>query len=126
MAERLEAQRMIPAPSDAIFEVLRDPQVHVAIHASGVPRDADGEPVSAVDDTFVAHLDREGLNDFPMGKYQLTVGIREFNPAGISPVTSEPALRATLGILEHAATCAAEPLLVRQPMVDHTFASTYS
>ena len=29
--------------------------------------DADGEPVNAVGDSFVVHMDREALNDFPMG-----------------------------------------------------------
>ena len=35
--------------------------------------DATGEPVTAVGDTFVVHMDREALNDFPMGKYDVTV-----------------------------------------------------
>ena len=31
-----------------------------------------------VGDSFVIHMDREALNDFPMGKYDVTVEIREF------------------------------------------------
>ena len=71
---------MIPADPDAIFRVLTDPQGHVAIDSSGMLMDATGEPVTAVGDTFVVHMDREALNDVPMGR--------------------EAALRATLGILE--------------------------
>ena len=33
----------------------------------------------AVGDSFVIHMDRESLNDFPMGKYDVTVEIREFD-----------------------------------------------
>ena len=109
---------------------------------------ATGEPVAAVGDTFVVHMDREALNDYPMGEYDVTVTITKFVPdreiawtivgqirppighvygytleavdgatlvtsyydwseaapewreAGIFPVISEGALRATLGILE--------------------------
>lgn len=146
--ERLEAQRLIPAPADAIFAVLSDPQGHVAIDASGMLQDADGDPVAASGDTFVVHMDREALGDFPLGKYDVTVVIKEFDrdkriswtiegqikpqighrygyalepadggtlvtsfydwseidekwrKAGVFPVISQAALRATLGILE--------------------------
>ncbi|MDQ6698296.1 MAG: SRPBCC family protein [Actinomycetota bacterium] len=145
--ERLEVQRTIAADPAAIFEVLSDPQGHVAIDSSGMLLDATGEPVAAVGDTFVVHMDREALNDFPMGRYDVTVTITTFVPdreiawtilgqirpqighvygytlepgdegtivtsyydwsnidptwkeAGIFPVLSEGALRATLGIL---------------------------
>ena len=114
-------------------------------------QDAEGQSVRAVGDTFVVHMDREALNDFPqLGKYDVTVSICEFEPdrliswtilgkirpqighvygyrleptedadttvvtsfydwskidqkwrdAGIFPVISEGALRATLGILD--------------------------
>jgi hypothetical protein len=109
--------------------------------------DAAGSPVGAVGDHFVVHMDREALNDYPMGRYDVTVTITKFVPdreiawtilgqirpqighvygymlepaddgtlvtsyydwsdidptwkeAGIFPVISEGALRATLGIL---------------------------
>jgi uncharacterized protein YndB with AHSA1/START domain len=150
MTERIEVQRVIPAAPEAVFAVLCDPQGHVAIDSSGMLQGADGRPVTAVGDTFVVHMDREALNDFPMGKYEVTVEIREFEPhrritwtilgqirpqighlygytleptdggtlvtsfydwsqiddkwreAGIFPVISEAALRATLGILDRA------------------------
>lgn len=150
MSERIEVQRVIPASPDAVFEVLCDPQGHVAIDSSGMLQGADGQPVRGVGDSFVVHMDREALNDFPMGEYEVTVEIREFEPnrriawtilgqirpqighvygytleptadgtvvtsfydwsqiddkwreAGIFPVISEAALRATLGILERA------------------------
>lgn len=39
---------------------------------------ASGDPVSAVGDTFEVHMDREGLNDYPMGRYDVTVAITEY------------------------------------------------
>ena len=146
-SERLEVQRTIPADPAAIFRVLCDPQGHVSIDSSGMLLDATGEPVTAVGDTFVVHMDREALNDYPMGKYDVTVSITTFVPdreiawtilgqikpqighvygyalepvedgtlvtsyydwseideawkeAGVFPILSEGALRATLGIL---------------------------
>ena len=80
MAERLEAQRTIPADPAAIFRVLTDPHGHVAIDSSGMLMDADGDPVTAVGDTFVVHMDREALNDYPLGLYDVTVKIVRFEP----------------------------------------------
>jgi hypothetical protein len=119
----------------------------VAIDSSGMLMSADGEPVAAVGDSFVVHMDREALNDYPLGHYDVTVTITAFErdreiawavagvirppighiygyrlepvadgtlvtsyydwsaidaawrDAGIFPVISEGALRATLGIL---------------------------
>ena len=111
--------------------------------------DATGDRVTAVDDTFVVHMDREALNDHPLGLYDVTVRIVTLEPdreiawkvegqfnlghlygyrlepidegtlvtsyydwstvdqswkdAGIFPVISEGALRATLGILARTA-----------------------
>jgi hypothetical protein len=146
-SERIEVQRTIHAGPAKIFEVLRDPQGHVAIDSSGMLMDATGEPVSGVGDSFVVHMDREALNDYPLGLYDVTVKFVTFEPdreiawtilgrirpqighvygyrlepidegtlvtsyydwsdidpvwkeAGIFPVLSEGALRATLGIL---------------------------
>jgi hypothetical protein len=79
MTERIEVQRTIAAPAADIFAVLCDPQGHVAIDSTGMLQDADGDAVSAVGDSFVVHMDRESLNDFPeLGKYDVTVSIREF------------------------------------------------
>jgi hypothetical protein len=150
MTERIEINRTIPAPAADIFAVLSDPQGHVAIDSTGMLQDADGDPAKAVGDTFVVHMDREALNDYPqLGKYDVTVEIKEFEQdrliawtilgqlqpqighiygyrlepaddaatvvtsfydwssidpkwreAGIFPVISEGALRATLGILD--------------------------
>lgn len=147
-SERIEVERTINADPAAIFAVLRDPQGHVQIDSSGMLMSADGEPVGKAGDTFVVHMDREALNDYPeLGKYDVTVTIRAYEPdreiawtvaglmrppighvygyrlepadegtlvtsyydwsdihpdwrdAGIFPVISEGALRATLGIL---------------------------
>lgn len=148
--DRIEVQRTVPASAADIFAVLCDPQGHVAIDSSGMLMSADGDPVTAVGDTFVVHMDREALNDFPLGHYDVTIEIVTFEPdreiawqirgqikppidhvygyrlepaedpgstlatsyydwsridqvwrdAGIFPVISEGALRATLGILD--------------------------
>src|ERR1700677_5270460 len=146
--ERFEVERHIAADPITIFRLLRDPHGHVAIDSSGMLMDATGEPVAAVGDSFVVHMDREALNDYPLGRYYVTVTITKLVPgreiewtvlgrlrpqighiygyllepagdegtlvtsyydwssidphwreAGIFPVLSEGALRATLGIL---------------------------
>ncbi|MDZ7676950.1 MAG: SRPBCC family protein [Acidimicrobiales bacterium] len=76
--ERFEVQRTIAAPPAEVFRVLADPQGHVAIDASGMLMDATGDPVTAVGDTFVVHMDREALNDYPLGRYDVTVEITAF------------------------------------------------
>jgi hypothetical protein len=149
-SERIDVQRTIDADPSAIFRLLCDPQGHVAIDSYGMLMDAEGEPVAAVGDSFVVHMDREALNDYPLGRYDVTVNIIRFDPdreiawtilgqirpqighvygyvlepsasgtlvtsyydwssidpswkqAGIFPVISEGALRATLGILARA------------------------
>ena len=152
---RIETDRLVTAPAADVFAVLCDPQGHVAIDSSGMLQGATGEPVRAAGDSFVVHMDRESLNDFPeLGRYDVTVTIRDLEPdrliswtvlgrvrpqighvygyrlepadpaedgrartrvvsfydwsdihpdwqaAGIFPVLSEDALRATLGILD--------------------------
>ncbi len=146
--ERIEVTRTIAADPAAIFAVLCDPQGHVAIDSSGMLQSADGAPVTKAGDSFVVHMDRESLNDYPeLGRYDVTVTISAFEQdrevawkvsglmrppighvygyqlapvdsgtqvtsyydwsdihpqyrdAGIFPVISEGALRATLGIL---------------------------
>jgi len=145
--ERIEVQRTVPAAPERIFEVLCDPAGHVAIDSSGMLMGSSGDPVGAVGDSFVVHMDREALNDYPLGEYDVTVEITAFQPdreiawrirgqidppidhvygyrlepveggtqltsyydwsdidpvwreAGIFPVISEGALRATMGIL---------------------------
>ena len=145
--ERMEVRRLIPAEPSEVFSVLCDPAGHVAIDNSGMLQSASGDPVGAVGDSFVVHMDRESLNDYPLGLYDVTVQIRRFDrdreiawtivgqiepqighvygytlapdergtmvtsyydwseidpqwrEAGIFPVISEVALRATLGIL---------------------------
>ncbi|PRZ41682.1 polyketide cyclase/dehydrase/lipid transport protein [Antricoccus suffuscus] len=69
---------MIAASPEAIFAILSDPQGHVAIDSSGMLQSADGERVAGVGGEFVVHMDREALNDRPMGKYDVTVIITEF------------------------------------------------
>ena len=147
--ERIEVTRPFPAAPHDVFAVLCDPQGHVAIDASGMLQSAEGDPVTAVGDSFAVHMDRESLGDFDLGKYDVTVTIctfrsdheiawrvlgrvrpqighvygyrivpgdnggclvtsyydwsdiaPEWREAGIFPVISEGALKATLGILE--------------------------
>jgi hypothetical protein len=145
--ERFDVQRTIAADRSTIFRLLCDPHGHVAVDSSGMLMDATGDSVTAVGDTFVVHMDRQALNDRPMGRYNVIVTISAFEPdreiawtvagetrpsvghfygyrlepvddgtlvtsyydwasidpelkkAGIFPVLSEGALRASLGIL---------------------------
>jgi hypothetical protein len=78
LADRIEVTRAIPAPPGAIFDIVRSPAGHVAIDASGMLQDFTGEPAEKVGDTFVIHMDRESLNDVPLGKYDVTVHIIVF------------------------------------------------
>lgn len=78
--QRIEVQRTIAADAATIFRTLSDPQGHVAIDSSGMLMSATGTPVAAVGDTFVVHMDREALNDYPMGLYDVTVTITTFVP----------------------------------------------
>jgi len=76
--ERIEVQRPIKADAGRVFDILRDPQGHVTIDSSGMLMAADGEPATAVGDRFVVHMDREALNDYPLGEYDVTVVITKF------------------------------------------------
>lgn len=79
--ERFEISRQIEAPAEEIFAILTDPQGHVRIDSSGMLQWAEGDPVRQVGDRFVVHMDRESLNDLPMGKYDVTVIITRFAAA---------------------------------------------
>ena len=127
--ERLEVQRTIPAEAATIFRVLCDPQGHVAIDSSGMLMDATGEPVSAgrydvtvsittyVPDREIAWTIRGrirpqighiyGYRLEPADEGTLVTSYYDWSAidptwkeAGIFPVLSEGALRATLGILD--------------------------
>ena len=76
--ERMEVRRAIAAGPEEIFAVLRDPEGHVRIDSSGMLMSATGSPVSAVGDRFVVHMDREALNDYPLGLYDVTVEITAY------------------------------------------------
>jgi hypothetical protein len=76
--ERIEVQRMVPASPATIFELLCDPQGHVKIDSSGMLQSATGHTVEAVGDSFVVHMDRESLNDYPLGLYDVTINIVTF------------------------------------------------
>jgi hypothetical protein len=76
--ERLEVQRTVHAARSTIFRFLCDPNGHVAIDSSGMLMSAEGDRVTRVGDTFVVHMDREALNDYPLGLYDVTVTITKF------------------------------------------------
>jgi hypothetical protein len=78
LPDRIEVTRPIPASPSAIFDIVRSPAGHVAIDASGMLQDFTGEAADKVGDTFVIHMDRESLNDFKMGHYDVTVHIIAF------------------------------------------------
>ena len=76
--ERMEVRRAIAADPASIFSIVSSPEGHVAIDASGMLMSATGSPATAVGDSFVVHMDREALNDYPLGLYDVTVRIAEF------------------------------------------------
>jgi hypothetical protein len=78
--ERIEVERAIAAEPAEIFAVLCDPQGHVAIDSSGMLMAASGHHVGAVGDTFAVAMDREALNDYPLGLYDVTVRIVTLAP----------------------------------------------
>ena len=80
MPERLEVHRAVAASAGEIFAVLTDPRGHVAIDSSGMLMEASGDIVAQVGDTFVVHMDREALNDYPLGLYDVTIEIVTFEP----------------------------------------------
>jgi uncharacterized protein YndB with AHSA1/START domain len=98
VAEKIEVQRTIAASPAEIFAVLCDPQGHVAIDSSGMLQAAEGASVAAAGDSFVVHMDREALNDYPeLGKYDVTVTIREFEPDRLISWTVLGQLRPQIG-----------------------------
>jgi hypothetical protein len=96
-AERMEVQRPIAATPGEIFAVLSDPKGHVAIDSSGMLMSADGDRVSAVGDTFIVHMDREALNDFPLGLYDVTVKVTTFEQDREIAWTIEGVIKPPLG-----------------------------
>jgi hypothetical protein len=80
MEQRLAVQRSIAADAAAIFEILTSPSGHVAIDASGMLMSASGDTVTGVGDRFEVKMDRESLQDYPLGEYTVTVVISRFEP----------------------------------------------
>lgn len=80
MEQRLTVHRAIAAAPATIFAVLSDPQGHVAIDASGMLMSATGDRVTAVGDRFDVRMDRESLQDYPLGEYEVSVVIARFEP----------------------------------------------
>jgi hypothetical protein len=79
MAERMEVQRAIAAPPGDIFTLLTDPAGQVAIDSSGMLMSAEPGRLTKVGDTFVVHMDRESLNDYPeLGLYDVTNEVTAF------------------------------------------------
>ena len=78
MTERIEIQRTIAAPASDIFAVLCDPDGHVAIDSSGMLQGAEGDPVlpPAIASSYTWIASRSTTS--PMGKYDVTVSIRDF------------------------------------------------
>ena len=73
------------------------PRGHVAIDSSGMLQDSTGDPASKVGDTFVIHMDRESLNDYPMGRYDVTVVITTYEPDREIAWTIEGTIKPPIG-----------------------------
>jgi len=93
----IEVQRAIAADPAAIFDLLRTPLGHVAIDASGMLMAATGDPATATGDRFVVHMDRESLQDHPLGEYDVTVVITTFDPGREIAWTVEGAIQPPIG-----------------------------
>jgi hypothetical protein len=78
MNERMEVSRAIAATPSEIFSLLSEPEGHVAIDSAGMLMSASGQRIRQMGDTFVVHMDREALNDYPLGLYDVTVKIVTF------------------------------------------------
>jgi hypothetical protein len=91
--ERFEVQRHIGASPEKIFNVLCDPNGQVSIDSSGMLQSAKGKPVRRVGDQFVVHMDREALNDYPLGKYDVTVIITQLEPDALLEWTISGAIQ---------------------------------
>jgi len=94
---RIEVDRKIAADPGAIFDVLRSPDGHVSIDASGMLMSAEGEPASAVGDRFVVRMDRDSLRDYPLNEYEVTVVITVFDPAREIAWTIDGTLQPPIG-----------------------------
>jgi len=79
-ARRIEVQRAIAADPTTIFDVLRHPQGHVDIDASGMLMSATGDAAGAVGDRFTVHMDRDSLRDVDLGEYDVEVVMAVFEP----------------------------------------------
>ena len=77
-SERIEVDRIIPADPAAIFEILRSPEGHVSIDGTGMLMWAEGDPATQAGDTFLVHMDRDALRDFPLDLYDVTVSFTRF------------------------------------------------
>lgn len=97
MTNRLEVQRPIAADATAIFEILTSPSGHVAIDASGMLMSATGERVSGVGDRFDVHMDRESLQDYPLGEYTVTVVISRYEPDRVVEWTIDGIMEPPIG-----------------------------
>jgi uncharacterized protein YndB with AHSA1/START domain len=115
-SERFEIRRQVAATPEKVFAVLSDPAGHVTIDASGMLQSADGRPVEKVGDEFVVHMDRESLNDRPMGKYDVRVIITKFEQDRLVEWTiagvTQPPIRHLYGYL-------------LEPSEDGTLVTTY-
>jgi len=76
--QRIEVSRLIPNPANVIFSLLCDPDGHVRIDATGMLMSSEGNLVTQAGDTFLVHMDREALNDVPLGRYSVSIRITAF------------------------------------------------
>ena len=77
----MEVQRAVAATPAEVFAVVADPRGQVTIDSSGMLMSAEPGTITKVGDTFVVHMDREALNDFPeLGLYDVTNEITAFEP----------------------------------------------
>lgn len=79
---RDEATRHVHAPPERIFDLLCQPETHVAIDSTGFLHSADGKKVEAIGDQFVLRADpRAPSTASGLGNYAITVVITQYAPS---------------------------------------------
>lgn len=95
--DRIEVQRPVAADPGAVFALLTDPHGHVSIDSSGMLMSATGKPVTRAGDRFVVHMDRDALNDFPLGLYDVEVEFVTFEQDREVAWTIHGAIKPSIG-----------------------------
>jgi hypothetical protein len=80
-SSRNEARQHVKASPARIFDLLCQPETHIAIDVSGILSSADGKTVRAIGDEFVLHMDQDAPTSARgLGNYDITIVITQYAP----------------------------------------------